>query len=720
MSELPANKASLSFQNTAYGYDHLASVGGPPSAVLDAITSSVLYLDRSGTIVFANHHAEQCFASAPLAGKTFVEVAPYWDDPSERQREIKSLIRSGKSIRKSLERSINKGVEAWYHVDKVPTFNRYNQVDGLVLVITDVSDYISRKVALEESEARYKAFIANSTDAIWRYDICPPIDVHLPVKRQAELLQKRAVLAECNEQLARLFDREKIEDVIGLPLHSNGSLTGKRDILKFIKNGYRIEHGELSRRNTSGKVIHIENFAIGIVENGYLTRAWGTSRDVTLQKSYIEHMEYVATHDELTKLPNRALLYKKMDECLESKPKQQMALLIFDLDKFKDINDTLGHVAGDNLLKRLGPRLNSELSGIPGVVARLGGDEFAIFLPNIRNPQHAVVMGHRCLDAICEPFELEGINCEITASVGVAIAPSQANDVSTLMRYADIAMYQAKSNMKGVVIYDSSYDPHSTARLEISGAFGRAIRGGHLRLHYQPKISLNTESVAGFEALVRWNHPDYGAVPPSQFVPIAEASSAIHPMTVWVLNETVKQCAEWRSQGFEVCVAMNLSARNLMDDRIVSEIEDALQKYDIDGQYIEMEITESMIMSDPLRAQLVLDKISALGIKLSVDDYGTGYSSLAYLKKLPVDALKIDMSFIQNMLNDEQDAIIVNSTIQLAHNLGLEVIAEGVESEDVLAQLKELGCDGVQGYHISKPMDCHSAKEWLLSTEYRH
>ena len=378
----------------------------------------------------------------------------------------------------------------------------------------------------------------------------------------------------------------------------------------------------------------------------------------------------------------------------------------------------MGHLAGDRVLKELGPRLEAELVETPGLVTRLGGDEFAIFLPNIRNVQQAVVMGHRFLDAIRAPFELEGVYTEISASVGISIAPDQASDVSTMMRFADVAMYNAKNTLKGVSLYDSEFDSHSPVRLEISGALGRAIREKQLFLQFQPKIRLADQRVHGFEALVRWLHPEYGLVPPADFVPIAEASNVIHMLTSWVLDESVKQCAQWRSEGLNYSIAMNLSPRNLLDERIVDDIKDVLERYGVPGSCVEMEITESMIMSEPHRAQVVLDKISALGVRLAVDDFGTGYSSLAYLKKLPVQSLKIDMSFIQNMMTEEQDAIIVHSTIQLAHNLGLEVVAEGIETPEVMQRLTQLGCNFGQGYHIGRPMLPNALSEWFDSSRY--
>ena len=694
------------------------------SVMLDAVQSCVLHFDRWGNLSYANRKARQLFGLTQsyrqhydeAFGQSFIELAENWDDPSERQREIMQVSRSGNPILGSLERVVDTGIERWFHVDKVPTEEESFGQKGVVLVLTDVSEHLRREIALKETETRYKSFISSSSEGIWRYDICPPIDTQLPIKKQVELLEKRAILVECNTRLAELFGVGHVEEIIGLPLHRNGSITNRRDLFKFVKNGYRLEDSEFTRINEFGEKTYIQNTAIGIVEKRFLTRAWGTSKNTTLQRTYLDHMEYVANHDDLTSLPNRTYLYQKMEAALKSQRHSKMALLLFDLDKFKEINDTLGHLAGDKVLKQLGSRLQSELGDMPGVLARLGGDEFAIFLPSIRNTQQAIVMGHRFLDAICEPFDIEGFYTEIEASVGVSIAPDQAQDVSTMMRYADVAMYHAKTNLKGVAIYDSEYDPHCPVRLEIMGALGRAIREGELRLHFQPKICLHKNELSGFEALLRWEHPELGFVPPSDFVPIAESSNMIYPMSKWVLQESIRHCAQWVKAGYDISVAMNLSPRNLLDERIVEDISHTLEKYQLEGRHIEVEITESMFMSDASRAQYILERISELGITLSIDDYGTGYSSLAYLKRLPVQTLKIDMSFVKNMMDNEQDAIIVSSTIQLAHNLGLTVVAEGVETEAIYDKLKELGCDALQGFYIAKPMKSEDATAWLVSS----
>lgn len=395
-----------------------------------------------------------------------------------------------------------------------------------------------------------------------------------------------------------------------------------------------------------------------------------------------------------------------------------MALMLLDLDRFKEINDTLGHQAGDKLLKQIGPRLEMELAEFPSLIARLGGDEFAILLSRIRNNQQAVVIGHRVLDAIRHPFEVEGLHTEISVSVGITICPDQADDVSTLMRYADVAMYNAKSERKGVSVYQTDYDPHTPKRLALMSDLGRAIREDQLELFFQPKIHINSREIYGFEALLRWNHPEMGFIPPNEFIPLVEMTELIHPMTLWVLENSIAQAKRWKDQGFQFSIAANLSAQNLLGDFLVERIENLLRKYELPAHMLELEITESTIMVDPERALKVLKNIDALGVTLAIDDFGTGYSSLAYLKQLPVETLKIDGSFVTSMLGDEQDEIIVHSTINLAHNLGLKVVAEGVEDEALLERLQGLGCDQAQGYYIARPQPAADVEEWLVEAEW--
>lgn len=687
--------------------------------LLDSMHAAIWYLDQWGIVKDTNLVATTLINQASITGKSFLELAHFWDDPAERQREIMQVIRSGESLLKSVESAHINGQPCWFSVDKIPTKDKSGNVSGVLLMMTDITDALLKERALQENDARYKAFIANSSEAIWCYDMTPPVNVTDDLATQVQGIATGAHLSECNQVLARMLGAKAIGDVIGSGLVESGSKNYLFDLPHFVEKQYQLVDHEIIREDHKGRRLCYQISCMGVVENNQLRRVWGTTKDVTARKRYQDRLEHQSTHDSLTQLPNRVKLYKEMEFWLKHRDADQVgALLLIDLDRFKEINDTLGHQVGDHLLQLIGPRLETELAEMPGIVARLGGDEFAIFLQRIRSPRQAIVFAHRVLDALRQEFDVDGFCTEISASIGISIAPTQAQDISTMMRYADVAMYRAKTEMSGLSLYNAEYDPHSPKRLAMMGEVGRAIREDQLCLHFQPKVSLLTREFYGFEALLRWNHPELGFVPPGDFIPIVEMTSLIHPLTTWVLEKSIAQCRAWHDQGVKVSIAVNLSARNLLDDNIPKQILRMLEEHQLPPAALELEITESAIMTDPARAMRVLDQLHQLGVQLSIDDFGTGYSSLAYLKRLPVKTLKIDNSFVRNMLEDKQDELIVNSTIHLAHNLGLIVVAEGVENEELLLRLSALGCDEAQGYHIGRPMPVEKVEQWITTSTW--
>ena len=607
----------------------------------------------------------------------------------------------------------------FFRANFLPIRNQNGNTENVLIQLQDLSREKSARDALQESEASYKAFITNSSEAIWCYDMQPPIPINVELEEQVKQIARNARLVEANKVLLAMLGAESLDEILGMGLVESGSTNYVFDLHYFVNNGYEMIDHDIIRQDKRGKNFYFQICCTGIIENGFLKRVWGTTKDVTARRRYEEKLRYQSFHDSLTSLPNREKLYLDMEACFEQRSAEQIsALLLIDLDRFKEINDTLGHNVGDDLLRLIGPRLAHEMAEIPGTVARLGGDEFAVFLPRIRSTHQAVVFGHRLLDALAQEFDLDGFTTQISASIGISISPQQAQDHHALMRYADIAMYHAKSQMLGLSIYSPEYDPHSTKRLAIVGELGRAIRENQLCLYYQPKVRLDESRCYGFEALIRWVHPELGFVPPGDFIPIAELTSMIHPLTAWVLEKAISQCRRWQDQGMSLSMAVNLSARNLMDDNIPKLVARLLNKYQLPAARLELEITESSIMTDPARALRNLEALHELGVHLSIDDFGTGYSSLAYLKRLPVQTLKIDNSFVRNMMEDLQDELIVNSTINLAHNLGLTVVAEGVENEELLARLNEMGCDEAQGYFIGRPMAAQNADEWIVESDW--
>ncbi len=387
--------------------------------------------------------------------------------------------------------------------------------------------------------------------------------------------------------------------------------------------------------------------------------------------------------------------------------------MLLDLDRFKEINDTLGHHFGDELLRDLGPRL-AEAVGPDGLVARLGGDEFAV-LPteNTGDADELEAIARRLMACVQQPVEVDEMTLEVGVSIGISRFPRDGDDPHSLLRSADVAMYAAKEAHAGCKVYAAALDRHSVRQLSVLSEFRRALDSDEIVVFYQPIMHMDGTRVHGAEALVRWQHPDLGLLPPSDFMPIVEQTGLIGPLTRHVLERAVAQCAAWRHAGHDLTVSVNLSVRNLLDSDLSPLIADLLKIYRLTPEALELEITESMLMSDPDRSLVTLMRLSQLGVGLSVDDYGTGYSSLANLRRLPIDELKIDRSFVSPMLSDESDLIIVRSTINLGHDLGLKVVAEGVEDEATLHRLEKLGCDLAQGYHFSKPLPPEAFDKWI-------
>jgi diguanylate cyclase (GGDEF)-like protein len=444
----------------------------------------------------------------------------------------------------------------------------------------------------------------------------------------------------------------------------------------------------------------------------------GASRRLRQQAHELERhaaaAEYQALHDPLTELPNRALFTERIQYALYDAHDEgrEVGVMLMDLDRFKEINDTLGHHCGDLLLQELGVRLKSALRETD-TVARLGGDEFGVLLPAMPDRRVVNEVVERIRSAVEEPFNLQGLPLAIETSIGVSIYPEHGEDVDTLMQRADVAMYVAKSANSLFEIYDETRDQYDPSRLTLVGELRRAIDEHELVVYYQPKAILGNGDVDGVEALVRWQHPERGLLSPDQFIPLAEHTGLIGPLTAYVLDQALERCRGWRDEGINLSVAVNLAMRNMLDIAFPDRVAELLEKWRLSPTTLELEITENTIMADPFRAMTVLGRLHDMGVKLSIDDFGTGYSSLAYLKRLPVDAVKIDKSFVLGMAADGNDGAIVRSTIDLARNLGLHVVAEGVETGEIWTELRDLGCDLAQGFLISRPIPGDELTDWL-------
>ncbi len=427
-------------------------------------------------------------------------------------------------------------------------------------------------------------------------------------------------------------------------------------------------------------------------------------------------LTHQAHHDSLTGLPNRTLLHQHLESLIRGARQsgQSVALFVMDLDRFKEVNDTLGHPFGDQLLKLVGLRVSGSLRA-DDTMARLGGDEFAVVLPATGRKQ-AVTCAMRIFRALEQPFVVEGVTLDVKTSIGIAIYPEHGEAPDLMVQHADTAMYKAKKAGVGYRFYDPAEDPHSLRRLTLTGELRRAIEHNQLVLYYQPKIDLNTHRAMGVEALVRWQHPVHGLVPPDEFIPLAERTGLIRPLTDWVLNEAVRQCSVWRRRGLYLSVAVNLSAYSLRHPLLPTEMGALLQTWDVPASALVLELTESAMMEDPELATDIVRRMDNMGLRIAIDDFGTGYSSLAHLQRLSVHELKIDKSFVIGMATDDSNAVIVRSIVDLAHNLGCKVVAEGVESRDGLRALESLGCDGAQGYYLSRPVPAAALESWLAQT----
>lgn len=428
---------------------------------------------------------------------------------------------------------------------------------------------------------------------------------------------------------------------------------------------------------------------------------------------HVADVEHQAHHDALTELPNRTLFHDRVEQALRAAERDGsgVAVMITDLDRFKDVNDTLGHQAGDVLLREFAARVRSVIRG-GDTVARLGGDEFALLTPGPRDPATALFLADRIRQEMERPFLLGNMSLQVEASIGIALFPDHGDDVETLIRHADVAMYVSKRT-HAPTLYTPKQDEHSPDRLAVIAELRRALESDELVVHYQPQVELVSGATPRVEALVRWQHPERGLLLPDEFIPVAQHTGLIRPLTRLVLDKALGQSRAWRDQGLDVGVAVNLSGRDLLDLALVDEVDRALARWELEPAVLELEIPEGTLLDDLTRVRRVLMRLGERGVRLAIDDFGSGHSSLSYVKRLPIDVIKVDGSFVANMAEDERDATIVRSTIELAHDLGLVVVAEGVESPEVLELLGEFRCDLAQGFHLCRPEPADEITDWL-------
>ena len=521
------------------------------------------------------------------------------------------------------------------------------------------------------------------------------------------------------QAIDRMFDAVDRGDAVLVLKIDNDEVDPRFDAIEGMVNKASDSHhaaaladlAELKRREAFNAQATPAVFLIGFAFVAFFSSVlYRTRAQLDQQRTKAVHD---ALHDALTGLPNRTLLADRFEQALRAgtRTSSTTALLLIDLDRFKEVNDTLGHHVGDQLLAQIGPRLAGALRGAD-TVARLGGDEFAVLLPSVDGLSGALDVASRLRQALGEAFRVEGVELDIDASIGVVISGAHGADAQTLLQRADIAMYVAKQQKRGVVVYDPENDDHSPERLSLLGQLRRGIERGELFLQYQPKIDLKTRQVVGVEALVRWQHPDRGMVPPNDFIQLAEHTGLIGPLTDAVLDMALAQVKVWADGGNHIPVAVNISARNLSDDAFADKVKDLLAKHDVPSSLLEVEVTESAVMLEPEKATRILKELHSIGVRISIDDFGAGYTSLAQLKNLPISELKIDKSFILAMHSNADDAVIVKSMIDLGHSLNMKIVAEGIETCDLVNSLADLQCDIGQGYHLCRPALPETLMQW--------
>ncbi len=545
--------------------------------------------------------------------------------------------------------------------------------------------------------------------------LCPQLVPGRPVQDSLELVSPRVPLSHDSllahtRSLFLLRVRGTELTLRGQVLHDEAA-----DVVVFLGSPWVTSMATIAEMGLT-----LEHFAISDSIVDYLLllqtqeAALAQARTLadSLQRSAAE-LSHQALHDELTGLPNRRLLADRFEQALRAEPRTgaRTGLLVMDLDGFKRINDTFGHSYGDDLLVQVGDRLSRQLRE-GDTVARLGGDEFAVLLPGLHDVDDATTVAEAVRTALEVPFTVAGLDLEVAASVGVALSGDHGEAVDELLRHADMAMYAAKAHGVGVRAYEPGTEAGSAARLVLQGELRRAIRDGELVVHYQPKVASRTGELRGVEALVRWAHPTKGMIPPGDFIPVAEHSGLIGPLTCHILDLALTQAHRWAQDGRTVPVAVNISARNLLDERLPDQVAGLLAEHRVPAERLVLEVTESALMTDLDRSQWVLGRLSELGVGLSIDDFGAGYTSLSQLTTMPITELKIDRSFVEAMTRDRGSAVVVQSIITLGHNLGLTVVGEGVETALERSLLTGMGCDSIQGYHLCRPLPAAAFEAW--------
>lgn len=660
---------------------------------------SVLSIDDFPTYFYALKHSRVIAASDVCEHKSFAELK----EPYSIPLNIKSMLDA--SIRHE------GGVHGVICIETVECFREWSEAEQNF--VASISDFIAQRLTsnqLVNTEARYKTFFESTSEGV--------------------AIFSDGKFADFNSAFCNLFRCER-EDMLGLTpvdispeYQACGELSATK-AMRYIEASMKGEPQRFEWRHKrldgteSDFIITLNYVRLGETDTLFalfrdITESKRIEREVQLSQ---QQLSYRAAHDCLTGLLNREQLNLRLNNLIkhieQTGEQNQVALVLLDLNRFKEVNDTLGHGIGDDVLVQVAQMLSHTVADNEGTLFRLGGDEFVATFESSCCPIAFEELDTLFHHALATSIDLDDIKIEMSASIGIALYPNHGKSSQELLRCADVAMYCCKRNESLSSFYDSANDANNKRRLSMMVELGTAIREDQLVLHFQPRINIQTHTITGCEALVRWKHPTLGVIPPNEFIPLAEMTELIHGLTDWVLGKAIEQITLLQSLGLNIPIAINISGRSLSNQKLFLSMKEAIDSGNISANLLEIEVTESALVDHPQRAISNLKELDKLGIGIALDDFGTGYSSLSYLKAMPFDTLKIDQSFVQEMMFDESDEVIVDSVISLAHNFSHKVVAEGVEDALTLALLKNKQCDEAQGYFIARPMPIEQLIDWL-------
>jgi diguanylate cyclase (GGDEF)-like protein/PAS domain S-box-containing protein len=675
--------------------------------ILNAASDAIVSVDESQVIVMFNRQAEILFGyqAAEVMGRPLNTLIParFWKQHADHVKsfEAEEVERRYMNRRPELI-GLRKNGEEFFIESTISKI----RVDGRLYITAIIRDITERKrlqETLRLNEERVRLLLDSTAEGIFGLDM-------------------DGIVIFANSACLRILGYDSQTRVCGRNMHDvihhtrpDGTPFPLEECQIFgaWKQGESVHGQEELFWRADGTSFPVEYWSYPVRKDGEVTGCVVSFLDITLRKQAQDTIEKMAYYDSLTGLPNRSLLFQRLQRSIQDSMGQGtlVALTLMDLNQFREINDTLGHQRGDFLIKQVGNRLKEALRP-KDIVGYMGGDEFAVLTP-LAEASDAQLVSKKIADALALPFIIQEIPILVEASIGVALCPVHGTDAEGIFQRADVAMYEAKRTRSGIRIYDSSFDHHSPHKLALMGDMRHAIDQDELFLEYQPQVELETGSVLGTEALVRWNHPQRGIIPPYDFIVPAEKTGLIEPLTLWVLRTASIDHRVLLGKGMQIKMSINLSARNLQSPSFLGHVERLLQEDGHSAAGMIFEITEGAIMDDPERALKSIHALREMGFEFSIDDFGTGYSSLSYLKKLPVSSIKIDRSFVMDMLENKDSAAIVRSTIDLARNLDLQVVAEGVESDRIYGCLQSMKCTAAQGYHICKPVSFRELIAWL-------